>query len=94
MRKKKSESFGVPKKGKIKHIMKKAYEINGMTCNGCRNHVEDALLSVAGVANVSVDLKEGEALVESQFEVPVENLQEALKNNGDQYEIQPKNKVG
>jgi Cu2+-exporting ATPase len=73
--------------------MKKRYEIKGMTCNGCRNHVEEALLNVAGVADVSVDLKNAEAIVESQFEVPLENLQKALKNTGDQYKIQLKNSV-
>ena len=61
--------------------MKKTYGIKGMTCNGCKNHVEDALLNVAGVADVSVDLNDAEATVESQFEVPLENLQKALKNN-------------
>lgn len=73
--------------------MKRRYEIEGMTCNGCRNHVENALLNVAGVADVSVDLKDAEATVESQFEVPLENLQEALKNAGNQYKIQPVNWV-
>ncbi len=74
--------------------MKRTYEIKGMTCNSCRGHVEDTLLNVAGVADVSVDLKNAAATVESQFEVPLENLQKALENNGGQYKIQPKNKVG
>ncbi|AYN67278.1 heavy-metal-associated domain-containing protein [Euzebyella marina] len=73
--------------------MKKRYEIKGMTCNGCRDHVEEAILNVAGVADVSVDLKNAEATVESQFEVPLGNLQNALKNTGDQYKIQLKNSV-
>ncbi|CAG2533071.1 Copper chaperone CopZ [Maribacter dokdonensis] len=73
--------------------MKKRYEIKGMTCSGCRNHVEEAILNVAGVADVSVDFKDAEATVELQFEVPLENLQEALKNTGDQYKIQLKNSV-
>lgn len=68
--------------------MKKTYEVQGMTCNGCRNHVERSILNVAGVADVSVDLKNAQATVESQFEVPLKNLQEALKNSGGQYTIQ------
>ncbi len=59
--------------------MKKTHKIKGMICNGCGNHVEEAILNVAAVADVSVDLKNAEATVESQFEVPLENLQKALK---------------
>ncbi|WP_156102336.1 heavy-metal-associated domain-containing protein [Muricauda sp. MAR_2010_75] len=50
--------------------MKRRYQIEGMTCDGCRGHVEEALFNVAGVADVAVDLKNAEATVESQFEVP------------------------
>ena len=67
--------------------MKKTYTVEGMTCNGCRNHVEKSLLNVAGVADVSVDLKDGEAIIESQYEVPLEKLQEALKDTGSKYKI-------
>tara|TARA_R110002050_G_scaffold111405_2_gene224873 strand:- start:7290 stop:7415 length:126 start_codon:yes stop_codon:yes gene_type:complete len=38
-------------------------------------------------------LKNAAATVESQFEVPLENLQKALKNTGGQYKIQPANRV-
>jgi len=68
--------------------MKKTYAIEGMTCNGCRGHVEKSLLNVTGVANVSVNLDDAEAMVESQFEIPLENLQKALKNTGGNYQIQ------
>ncbi|MDC6388868.1 heavy metal-associated domain-containing protein [Maribacter sp. PR1] len=71
--------------------MKKTYSIEGMSCNGCRGHVEKSLLNVTGVADVSVDLEDAEATVESQYEVPLENLQEALQNS--QYSIKPQ-KVG
>lgn len=71
--------------------MKRTYTIEGMSCNGCRGHVEKELLNVKGVADVSVDLEAAEATVESQYEVPLENLQEALEDS--QYSIQPQ-KVG
>ena len=71
--------------------MKKTYSIEGMSCNGCCGHVEKSLSSVTGVANVSVDLKDAEATVESQYEVPLNNLQEALRDS--QYSIKPQ-KVG
>jgi Cu2+-exporting ATPase len=48
---------------------------------------------VAGVADVAVDLKNAEATVESQFEVPLEKLQKALENKGGQYKIQAMNKA-
>ena len=54
--------------------MKKTYSIEGMSCNGCRGHVEKSLLNVTGVADVSVDLEDAEATVESQYEVPLKNL--------------------
>jgi len=67
--------------------MKKTYTIQGMTCNGCRGQVEKTLLNVTGVADVSVDLKDAEATVESQYEVPLNILQDALKDNRDTYQI-------
>ena len=75
------------------HNMKRRYQIEGMTCDGCRGHVEEALFNVAGVADVAVNLKNAEATVESQFEVPLENLQKALENNGGQYKIQAMSKA-
>ena len=36
--------------------MKHIYNIEGMTCQGCRHHVEEALSNVSGVAKVEVDL--------------------------------------
>ncbi len=42
--------------------MKHTYEIHGMTCDGCRAHVEKALSKADGVSNVSVDLEKAEAI--------------------------------
>ncbi|GMN11140.1 heavy metal-associated domain-containing protein [Croceitalea sp. MTPC9] len=67
--------------------MKKTYSIEGMSCNGCRGHVEKSLLNVTGVADVSVDLEDAQATIESQHEVPLDNLEEALQDS--QYSIQP-----
>ena len=41
--------------------MKHTYHIHGMTCNGCRNHVEKTLKTVDGVTSAAVDLEKMEA---------------------------------
>lgn len=38
--------------------------ITGMTCNHCKNAVQNALTAVPGVTHVHVDLEEGRADVE------------------------------
>ncbi|TDS19050.1 Cu2+-exporting ATPase [Maribacter caenipelagi] len=68
-------------------IMKHTYHIHGMTCNGCRTHVEQTLSKIEGVTNASVDLKKAEATIEMQSHIPIEKFQEALKTNGGQYSI-------
>ncbi|MFB9053097.1 heavy metal translocating P-type ATPase [Formosa undariae] len=67
--------------------MKHIYHIQGMTCNGCRSHVEKILSEVAGVSKVSVDLEKAEATIEMESHIPIETFQEALKNNGGKYSI-------
>ena len=51
-----------------------------MTCNGCRNHVQETLVKVKGVTVVSVDLEKEEATIEMENHIPIYKLQEALKN--------------
>ena len=58
-----------------------------MTCNGCRNHVEETLLKVKSVSNVSVNLEKAEATIEMESHIPIERFQEALKNDGGRYSI-------
>lgn len=67
--------------------MKHTYHIQGMTCDGCRNHVEETLSKVKGVSNVTVDLEKAEGTIEMQQHVQLEVLQEALKNDGASYSI-------
>lgn len=67
--------------------MKHTYEIQGMTCAGCRTHVEQALTKVEGVSSVSVNLQKAQAVIEMQSHIPLEKLQEALKNSGGNYTI-------
>ena len=63
------------------------YHIHGMTCNGCRSHVEEILSKVKGVSIVNVDLEKAEATIEMESHVAIETFQEALKNDGGRYSI-------
>ncbi len=67
--------------------MKHTYQISGMTCDGCRAHVENTLKNVEGISNVSVDLPNKEAVLEMVSHVPFETLKHALKKEGDRYDI-------
>ena len=67
--------------------MKHTYSIHGMTCNGCRSHVEETLSKVEGVSKASVDLEKAEATIEMEKHIPIEKFQEALKNDGGKYSI-------
>ncbi len=67
--------------------MKHKYHIHGMTCNGCRKHVEETLSKVEGVTNATVNLEKAEATIEMESHIPIEKFQEALKAKGGQYSI-------
>ncbi|MBD0824918.1 heavy metal translocating P-type ATPase [Aestuariibaculum marinum] len=67
--------------------MKHTYHIHGMTCNGCRGHVENTLSKVEGVSHVSVDLAKAEAEIEMAKHIPIERFQQALKDEGGRYSI-------
>ncbi len=69
--------------------MTHTYHIDGMTCNGCRSHVEKTLSKVAGVSAVAVDLEKQEASVVMESHVPIERLQASLENDGGSYSIHP-----
>lgn len=73
-------------RGKFK-TMKHTYHIHGMTCNGCRKHVEETLSKVQGVSKVAVDLEKAEATIEMEKHIHLETFQEALKNDGGRYSI-------
>jgi len=58
-----------------------------MTCNGCRNHVEEILSKVEGISKVTVDLGKAEATIETEKHIPLETFQEVLKNDVGKYSI-------
>ncbi len=69
--------------------MKHSYQITGMTCDGCRKHVEDTLADVAGVEEAQVDLSSGEATLTMTQHIELEELKQALKRDSGRYDIHP-----
>lgn len=67
--------------------MKHTYHIQGMTCNGCRNHVEQTLSKVEGVSNALVNLEKAEATIEMESHIPIERFQKAMQDDGGSYSI-------
>ena len=67
--------------------MKHTYQVTGMTCNGCRSHVEKSLSEIPGVIRVEVDLEKRLALIEMEKHIPLERFQEKLAEEGDRYQI-------
>ncbi len=55
--------------------MERKYKISGMTCNGCRDHVQEKLLKMEGVVHVTVNLERGEATVEMDSHPAIETMQ-------------------
>ena len=67
--------------------MKHTYHIHGMTCNGCRAHVEQTLSQVDGVAHATVDLQKETAVIEMGSHIDLKTFQQALENDGGRYSI-------
>jgi len=67
--------------------MKHTFQIHGMTCNGCRSHVEKTLSEVKGVTNVMVDLEKAEAVIEMNTHIKLQTFQNTLKEDGGRYTI-------
>jgi heavy metal translocating P-type ATPase len=68
-------------------MMTHSYKVHGMTCNGCRSHVEQTLRKVEGVSSVLVDLQKEEAVIDMESHVPIEKFQKALEEDGGTYSI-------
>ena len=67
--------------------MKHVFEIEGMSCNGCRSKVEDSLNSMYGVS-AKVTLKPPIAEIEMEEHISVETFQKVLTKAG-AYKIGP-----
>lgn len=68
--------------------MKHTYAISGMTCNGCRAHVENTLNGLEGVIEAQVDLEKAEATIVMNSHISTETLHETLMlDSGGRYGI-------
>jgi len=67
--------------------MKHTYQIKGMTCNGCSNHVQKTLSEVEGVLKVEVNLEEKTATIEMKKHIPIEVFKTALQKDGGKYSL-------
>ncbi|NNE02676.1 MAG: heavy metal translocating P-type ATPase, partial [Eudoraea sp.] len=67
--------------------MKHTYHIEGMMCQGCRAHVEDALDKIEGVQKVEVNLELASATIEMSRHISLPTLQGALGKDGGRYSI-------
>jgi len=71
--------------------MKHTYKITGMTCGGCKAHVQKSLESVDDVESVVIDLPSSTADIEMQKHIPIEKLKHSLE--GSNYMIHGMNEV-
>tara|TARA_R110002049_G_scaffold6484_2_gene40707 strand:+ start:12546 stop:13367 length:822 start_codon:yes stop_codon:yes gene_type:complete len=67
--------------------MEHTYMINGMYDNEGRDHVHQMLSKVDGVTEVSVDLQNGEAVIEMRTHIFIETFQKVLQEDGGRYSI-------
>ena len=59
----------------------------GMTCQGCRKHVEEALAEVDGVISVDVDLEEASARIQSHHPISLQAYNAALGGPNGHYSV-------
>lgn len=67
--------------------MKNTYQISGMSCNGCRSHVESTLSQIEGVSEVQVKLEEKKAEITMSRHIPIDKLKAAMQEDGGRYMI-------
>lgn len=67
--------------------MEQTYQISGMSCQGCRYHVEHTLSNIEGIIEATVDLEKAEAKIVVEKDIPIRMLQDALAQDGDRYGI-------
>ncbi len=76
---------------KIKSInpegMKKTFKVEGMMCNHCRTHVENALNGIEGV-KATVTLDPPQAIIEfTETEIALKELQQAVLDKAGEYQL-------
>src|SRR5690625_3482986 len=67
--------------------MTHSYSIQGMSCQGCKNHVKNIISSIDNVEAVSVDLKNSKVNIDMAKHIPLKTLQKAFEKDGSNYSI-------
>ena len=62
--------------------MEQKMKIEGMTCDGCRKNVENALLGIGGVKAATVSLVPPQAVIQTDHVIGKAQLQSALSKAG------------
>ena len=62
--------------------MKKRILIEGMSCGHCVNHVREALGDISGVKDVTVDLTDKTAVIQSDSEISNDEIKSIIEEVG------------
>lgn len=73
--------------------MNHTYKVTGLSCNGCKAHVEEALSQIDGINVVHVDLENGSVNLEMSREIELDELKSKLEEDGGRYDIHQMNHV-
>ena len=61
---------------------KNSFYVDGISCAGCVNTVEKALLNVEGVNEAHVNVANGKAIIEADPGISFEKISEAVESAG------------
>lgn len=65
-----------------KSLMNYELNVEGMMCEHCKKHVEDALNAMSGVKNVTVELSQNKAFVEADRDINRDEFEKVIKDAG------------
>ncbi|MDU3688139.1 MAG: heavy metal translocating P-type ATPase [Anaerococcus hydrogenalis] len=72
----------IKKENKMKELNKIIVKVNNMSCNHCKNRVEETLKSIAGIENAEVNLDEKLANVEYFGSIDEKEIEEKINDAG------------
>ena len=70
---------------KMSELNKMIVKVDGMMCENCAKHVSKALISLAGIENVDIDLANKEALVDYFGSINEKEISDAINEAGYEY---------
>lgn len=70
---------------KMSELNKMIVKVDGMMCENCAKHVSKALMSLAGIENVEIDLANKEALVDYFGSINEKEISDAINEAGYEY---------